>query len=62
MRLWTSVSYVRAARALRHALPLRIAIHPPDLRSPLALRETVRLLDWAEGDFVQRVEELLWLP
>jgi predicted deacetylase len=62
MRLWTSVSYVRVARALRHALPLRIAIHPPDLRSPLALRETVRLLDWAEGDFVQRVEELLWLP
>jgi predicted deacetylase len=59
LRLLTSVSYVRAARALRHAVPLRIAIHPPDLRSPLALRETVRLLDWAAGDFVHSVEELL---
>ncbi|HET9929325.1 MAG TPA: DUF2334 domain-containing protein [Polyangiaceae bacterium] len=57
-RLLTSVSYVRAARALRGTLPLRIAIHPPDLRSPLALRETIRLLDWARGDFVQRVEDL----
>jgi predicted deacetylase len=62
LRLFTSVTYVRAARALRHALPLRIAIHPPDLRSPLALRETVRLLDWAAGDFVHSVEELLELP
>lgn len=62
MRLLTSVTYVRAARALRHALPLRIAIHPKDLRSPLALRETVRLLDWAKGDFIQRVEDLLELP
>lgn len=58
-RLLTSVAYVRVARALRRALPLRIAIHPPDLRSPLALRETVRLLDWAAGDFVHSVEALL---
>jgi predicted deacetylase len=57
-RLLTSVSYVRAARAFRRALPLRIAIHPADLRSPLALRETIRLLDWARGDFVHRVEDL----
>lgn len=57
-RLLTSVTYVRAARFLRRAVPLRIAIHPPDLRSPLALRETVRLLDWAQGDFVHRVEDL----
>jgi predicted deacetylase len=61
-RLLSSVAYVRAARALRHVLPLRIAIHPPDLRSPLALRETVRLLDWAEGDFIHRVEDLLLPP
>lgn len=57
-RLLTSVTYVRAARLLRRRLPLRIAIHPADLRSPLALRETVRLLDWAGGDFVHRVEDL----
>jgi predicted deacetylase len=61
-RLLTSVTYVRAARVLRRALPLRIAIHPADLRSPLAFRETVRLLDWARGDFVQRVEDLLEAP
>lgn len=62
LRLLSSVTYVRAARALRHVLPLRIAIHPSDLRSPLALRETVRLLDWAEGDFVQRVQDLFEVP
>ncbi|HWA71643.1 MAG TPA: DUF2334 domain-containing protein [Polyangiaceae bacterium] len=62
LRLLSSVTYVRAARALRYALPLRLAIHPADLRSPLALRETVRLLDWARGDFVPRVEDLFEVP
>lgn len=62
LRLLSSVTYVRAARALRSALPLRLAIHPADLRSPLALRETVRLLDWAKGDFVPRVEDLFEVP
>jgi len=62
IRLLTSVAWTRAARALRAHVPLRIAIHPADLRNPLALRETIRLLDWARGDFVDGVEQLFDAP
>jgi predicted deacetylase len=59
LRLMCSTAYVRLARDVLRALPLRIAIHPADMRNPLALRETVRLLDWARGDFVSSVDALL---
>jgi len=62
LRLWSSVAYVRATKRLRSALPLRIAIHPGDIRSPLALGELVRLLDWARGHYVQSVAELFDSP
>ncbi|MFZ5897125.1 MAG: DUF2334 domain-containing protein [Myxococcota bacterium] len=62
LRLLSSVAFTRVARLLRGKLPLRIAIHPGDMRNPLALRETVRLLDWARGHFVDRVDQLLEAP
>jgi len=61
-RLWSSVAYVRAARGLRSQVPLRIAIHPRDIRSPLALAELVRLLDWGRGHYVHSVRELFDAP
>lgn len=58
-RLLGSVAYVRVARSLSSALPTRVAIHPADLHSPVTLRETVRLLDWASKRRVVRGAELL---
>ncbi len=62
LRLWSSVAYVRLARSLRSSVPLRIAIHPRDIRSPLALAEMVRLLDWGRGHYVHSVTELFDSP
>ncbi|HEY8946834.1 MAG TPA: DUF2334 domain-containing protein [Polyangiaceae bacterium] len=56
--LATSLALSRAVRLLRGRIPLRITIHPSDLRCPPVLRDTVRLLEWARGQFVERVGDL----
>lgn len=46
-RLASTVLYCRIARPLGALLPTRVAIHPGDMRSPIARREVASLLAWA---------------
>jgi predicted deacetylase len=59
-RLFSSVAWCRIARAARRLLPVRIAIHPADMRYALLRQEVASLLEWArrEHDFVTHGEAL----
>jgi predicted deacetylase len=55
----SSVAYARLARIYPYAgFPVRIAIHPADLRHPLLVRETRSLLAWAAGRTTHRASDL----
>ena len=60
-RLWSSAAFVRTALPLRGILPTRIAIHPGDVRSPMLVRETRRVLRAARGSFTAHAADLLGL-
>jgi hypothetical protein len=55
-RLASSVVFCRVARRLATptALPVRIAIHPGDMRSRLVRSEVEATLAWAKGHFIPR--------
>jgi predicted deacetylase len=57
-RLLSTVAWCRAAKHGRAVFPVRIAIHPADMRFALLRREVAALLQWACGDFVQRTADL----
>jgi predicted deacetylase len=58
-RLLASAAWCRLARPARPLLPMRIAIHPGDMRSRMVEREVRTTLAWASGDFVERGIDLL---
>jgi predicted deacetylase len=58
-RLFSSVAYCRVARALRVAVPARVAIHPADMRFRLLRHEVKELIAWAAPDLVVRGRDLL---
>jgi uncharacterized protein len=58
-RLVSTLAWCRAARSARALVPVRIAIHPGDMRCSIVRREIESLLDWARGDFVVRGADLL---
>jgi predicted deacetylase len=58
MRLLSSVAWCKAARHARALVPVRIAIHPADMRFRLLRREIAQLLTWARGDVVDRASAL----
>jgi hypothetical protein len=58
-RLMSTVVWCRGAKTARAVVPVRIAIHPSDMRFRLLRREIERLLAWAEGDIVRAAGELL---
>jgi predicted deacetylase len=58
-RLLSSAAWCRLARPARTLVPVRIAIHPADLRVPLVEREIARTLAWARGDLVATGSSLL---
>lgn len=57
-RLLSTVAYCRAAERARALLPVRIAIHPGDMRYRLLRSEVERALRVAQGDFIERGQEL----
>jgi uncharacterized protein len=57
-RLMSTVAFCRLGRALPRELPIRIAVHPADLKNRLLRRELEGLLAWAEGHSVGRAAEL----
>ncbi len=58
-RRWSSVAYARLARMYTHAgLSVRLALHPADLRHPLLVNETVKLLAWARGRTTDHARDL----
>jgi predicted deacetylase len=57
-RLLSSALWCRAIRPARALLPVRIAIHPGDMRARRAEREVRATLAWARGDFVRGSAEL----
>jgi predicted deacetylase len=62
VRLLSTVAWSRAARVTRRLVPVRIAIHPADMRVALLRREVRAALAWARGDFVPRGAALLEPP
>jgi len=57
-RLWSSVAFCKMARPLGALAPVRIAVHPADMRSAFLQREVARLLAWGREHFVARATEL----
>jgi len=57
-RIVSTIAWCRVAKHARALFPARIAIHPGDMNVLLLRREIVRLLAWAEGDFVARGRDL----
>lgn len=58
-RLFSSALYCRLARPLGHLAPVRVAIHPADMRFALLRDEARSLLAWSRGRFVARAADLL---
>ncbi|MEI7892355.1 MAG: polysaccharide deacetylase family protein [Myxococcales bacterium] len=57
-RLFSTVGYCRLARVARGWVPVRLAIHPGDMRVALLRSEVRKLLAWGRGDFVPRATAL----
>jgi uncharacterized protein len=53
-RLASSVVWCRVARPIGAALPVRIAIHPGDMRFRFVRSEVEATLAWAKGHFIPR--------
>jgi predicted deacetylase len=57
-RRTSTIAWCRVAKYARACVPVRIAIHPGDMRVAAVREEAERLLAWAAGDFVERSEEM----
>jgi predicted deacetylase len=58
LRQLSTVAWCRAAKHARAWVPVRIAIHPGDMRVPAVRAEIASLLAWARGDLVERAADL----
>jgi len=57
-RLLATMAWCRGAMHARAVAPVRVAIHPSDMRMLILRREIERVLRWARGDLVTRTADL----